>query len=573
MRRSSSERRRLRAPGFVEFVASLGFELSAAQVVLAHVAFDGWEPRDLGGTDRELARALFGDVDRVPALARAILVAVLGARSGKSLLASLRLLHLALTADLSRLAPGELAVGLVCAPDLRLARQTLRYVAGALRERMPGVLAAPPTADAVTVVRPDGRRVSIEALPASRGGSAVRGRSLVGAVLDESAFFLNEDGAYVVNDEEIFKAVTPRVVRGGQVLIVSTPWARSGLLFDLFDENHGRPASCLAAHGPTLVMRAGDPSIEAIVERERRRDPGNAAREYDAIFTDSSASLLSSADVQACVSKGVRERPPRPGVVYAMTLDVGLRNDATAICVFHAEEKDRGTGAPTLRMLAIDAIKILKPTPGRRVSLDDVEAAVAGLAIRYRVDRVCADLHFADALRPRLAQRGVGFVEASMSPSAQETRGKTLAALFSSHAVRLVDDPTLIGELQDLKVQRHAGGRTSIGAVGNRHDDAADVCLLAGEVMGGLPSCGGDAGRVEFRPGSLAWGEDGLSAHGGHWVKVHADGSEELAGVPAWAAGAEAEFEDLRAQGIHTPESIEFFRQRDGGLNMTPENS
>ena len=51
-------------------------------------------------------------------------------------------------------------------------------------------MVAAETADSVTIERPDGRRVVIECLPATRGGSAVRGRSLVGAVLDESAFFL-----------------------------------------------------------------------------------------------------------------------------------------------------------------------------------------------------------------------------------------------------------------------------------------------------------------------------------------------------------------------------------------------
>jgi hypothetical protein len=436
---------------------------------------------------------------------------------------------------------------------------------------MPRLLASPPTADAVLVQRPDGRRVSIEALPASRGGSAVRGRSLVGAVLDESAFFLNDDGAYVVTDEDTFKAVTVRVVRGGQVLVASTPWARAGLLFDLFDENHGRPTTALAARGATTVMRAGEPAIEAIVERERRRDPGNAAREYDAEFVDSSASLLSSEDVRACVDEGVRERPPRPDGIYAVLLDVGLRNDRTACAVVHVAEKSRGDGAPTLRQLVVDALRVLKPAPGRGVSLDDVERVVAGLVRRYRhVVGVFADIHFADALRPRFEQRAIKFVEMTMAPSAQENRAKSLAALVGSHAAKLLDDPDLVSELQDLKVQRHAGGRVSVGAIGKRHDDVADTMLLAvdGEVMGALPSCGGDAGRVEFRPGALRWGEEGLTAHGGRWVRVNADGSEELAGTPAWAEGAEQEFEELRAEGIYTPESMRFFHERDGGLNV-----
>jgi hypothetical protein len=557
--------------GFVAFAASLGVRLTAAQRVLALVAFDGWEPRDLGphhAADRQLARALFGPVDVVPPLARSVVVAVCGARSGKSYLGALRLLHAALAADLSQLAPGEEASGLVVAPDLRLARQCLRFAVGAVRERMPGALASPASADMMVLQRPDGRRVRLECLPASRGGGAVRGRSLVGAVLDEACFFRDESGAFVVNDSEVFRAIAPRIMRGGQLAILSTPWARSGITWELFDENFGRPTTALCVHAPTLTMRAGEPSIEAIVERERRRDPMNASREYDAEFVDSSASLLSSEDVRGCIDKGVRERPARPDVVYGLALDVGLRNDSSAALAFHVEEMDRGPGFPTLRMLVLDALKILKPAPGRRVSLDDVEDAVAGLAVRYRIPRLCADLHYADSLKPRLAQRGVGFVEASMSPSEQETRGKTLAGLFSSRAVRLLDEPTLVGELVDLKVQRHAGGRVSIGAVGKKHDDCADACLLAADVMQGLPACGGDAGRVEFRPGSLSWSDAGLDASGGRWVRVLADGREEMAATPPWAELADLEYEELRAQGVFTPESIQYFTARDGGLNV-----
>ena len=70
---------------------------------------------------------------------------------------------------------------------------------------------------------------TLEALPATRGGSALRGRSLVGAVLDEAAFFRDED--YSVNDAEIYRAVAPRILPEGQTIIASTPWAEGvGLL-------------------------------------------------------------------------------------------------------------------------------------------------------------------------------------------------------------------------------------------------------------------------------------------------------------------------------------------------------
>jgi hypothetical protein len=524
---------------FLDFVSRLGVALTRAQRVLALIAFDGLEPRDLVGDDREMARALIGDVDKIPALARAVLVAVCGARSGKSYLSALRLLHLAVTVDLQVLAPGEVAAGLVVAPDVRLSRQTLRYVSGACEHPSLARMVVAESADSVTVERPDGKRVAIEALPASRGGSAVRGRSLVGAVLDESAFFLDAELGHVVNDVEVYRAVMPRIVRGGQTLVVSTPWTRSGLLWELFQANARGHATAIAVTAPTLLMRDFDPAVVAVVQREHARDPANAAREYEASFVDSSASLLSSADVEACVEAGVASRPPRPDVLaasgYAVTVDVGLRNDSTVVMAGHVESRSR-EGAPVVRVLVVDACVILKPEPLRRVTIDQVEDAVAGVCGRYRVSAVHADIHLHDALAPRLQVRGIAYRELSMSPGAQETRAKTLAAMFSALAVRLVDEPTLASQLRELRVTRHAGGRVSVGAQGSKHDDAADALLLLAEVSGSLPACGGDAGRVEFREGRPHYTEEGIFG-GGSYVEVLADGSERPAAVPTWDSG------------------------------------
>jgi hypothetical protein len=546
---------------FVDFAQRLGVALTPAQRVLARVAFDGCAPKFLRGDERELARQLFGEVDEIPALALAVVVAVCGARSGKSYLSALRLLHLAVTIDLSRLAPGEVAAGLIVAPDLRLARQTLRYVSGACQHPSLARLVVAESADAVTLERADGRRVVIEALPATRGGSAVRGRSLVGDVIDESAFFYDADQGFVVADLEIYRAVTPRVIRGGQSLVVSTPWTRGGLLWELFSANHGKPTTCVAAHAPTLLMRDFDPTVAAIVERERLRDPSNAAREYDASFVDSSATLLSSQDILDCVEPGVASRPPRPDVVHAVTVDVGLRNDSTVVMAGHVESRSR-PGAPVIRVLVVDECRILKPQPLKRITIDQVEDAIVAVAGRYRASHVSGDIHMHDALAPRLQQRGIAYAELSMSPSAQETRSKTLAAMFSALAVKLVDEPTLVSQLRELRVTRHAGGRVSIGAQGSKHDDCADALLLLADVSAALPACGGDVGRVEFRTGGVRYDEEGIFG-GGHYVQVLEDGSEQLTETPEWDPFFDVYAAEMVAIGVSTP-AIERWKARGG---------
>ena len=189
----------------------------------------------------------------------------------------------ALGADLSALADNEQAVALAAAPDLRLSRLLIRYALGAAKS-VPSIarLIESETADGFLLRRPDGTLVSIEALPANRGGTALRGRSLVCAVLDEAAFLRDEN--YAVCATELFRAVAPRVLPGGMIVIITTPWSSSGLSYDEFIRNFGHPITAIACRASTSLMREDTPAILEMVERERLRDPDNAAREFDAEF-------------------------------------------------------------------------------------------------------------------------------------------------------------------------------------------------------------------------------------------------------------------------------------------------
>ncbi len=293
---------------FSSFMRATGFVPTPAQNVFVRVAFDGEEPGSLRGTDRELARQLFGcDVETIPRDARDVVCLVKGARIGGSRMAGIRLAHLALTVDLSTIAPGERAAAIAVAPDLKLAPQVLRFALGAL-ETTPALagLVGNVTESSFTVDRGNGRLVSIECLAASAGGRATRGRSLVGAVMSEGAFFKDREAA--VSDEEIFRSILPRLMPGGQLIIESTPYAEIGLLWELWEANFNQPDTCLAVHAPTLLMRDGDPRIAAHVARERKRDPENAEREFDARFLTAGSDLFfDPAAIDRCAALEVPE--------------------------------------------------------------------------------------------------------------------------------------------------------------------------------------------------------------------------------------------------------------------------
>lgn len=456
---------------FTAFVALLGVVLTPAQRVLCLVAFDGVEPRGLVGGERELARTLFGDVEEVAPLVRAVLCAVCGARGGKTYLASLRLLHLALTVPLGHMARGEQAFALFVAPDLRLARQGLRYALGAAQS-VPSIgrLLEDVGADGFTLVRPDGYRVRFEVLPATRGGSAVRGRNLVGAVLDECAFFRGDDA--VVNDVEVYRAIAPRVMPGGQLLIVSTPWTETGLLFDLFTANHGHPVTALAAHAPTTLLR-DDKHTHSMVERERANDPQNAIREFDACFVPGAGSqLFDPSAFDACVVDDaplVISRPDHCSIAAA--IDLGLRSDSSALAIVARK-------ASLFALLTVDE---LRPSKGCPLKPSEVCAAFAKTLDLYGVRRVVSDAHYVESAREHFGAHGIGVVDAPAGQQGKIDVHMTAKSIIHEGRVLMPPHRRVIEQLKAIRVRPLAGGGLQISSPrrAGAHGDIASAVVLA----------------------------------------------------------------------------------------------
>lgn len=489
---------------FIAFVKSLGVKLTPAQRVLVSVAFDGVDPCELKSgvlgligaqTDRSLARELFGDVETIPEEARNVFVAVCGARAGKSyVLSALRMLHLALTVSLDTLAPGEVASGIIVAPDLRLAQQTLRYVGGAIRS-MPqlATIVKSDKSGAIVLKRPDGRAVSIECLPATRGGSAVRGRSLVGAVLDEAAFFRDESS--VVNDAEIFKAVAPRIVAGGQVVIASTPWAETGLLYELFRTNHGSPSTAIAVHAPTTLLR-DDRKTRTMVERERQRDPENAAREFDAQFMAAGSGLFFDPTM---LEKSIGSVTKSQIKGYAAAIDLGFRSDSSAI-VLAAQLVDG--------RIAITESDELRPESGKPLVPSEVmESFATFLKARAGISEIVADAHYIESAREHAGKHGLSIADA---PSGQDGKVEVHLAvreLLNAGRLILPNDPRLLAQLKSIVSKPTAGGGLSISTPRRRgfgHGDLASAAILAAWRARDCVSAGGFWELTDEELGSAA---------------------------------------------------------------------
>lgn len=508
-------RRRLTEPAaamtFATFARRIGVKLTPAQRVLCAVAFDGADPIDLDPDDRELARQLFGSVDRFPESARDVVACIAGGRAGKTyVLVALRCLHLALTCDLSQLAPGEHAFGAIVAPDVRLAKQALRFVTGAAK-KVPSIARRieRDTAEELSIVRPDGQHVTVECLPATRGGSAVRARSYFFVGLDEAAFFYGDDG-YTITDEAIFSAAAPRVMPGGQLVMVSTPYLESGVLFEHFIRNHpnpavaidgetrkGEPTDAIAIHAPTLLLN-DRPKIRRAVEREYGRDPDRAAREFGGRFVARGTSrFFDPGAIKAASVDRPADLEPRPELPAFAAIDPAFTRDASAMVVLRYEgEKIR-----------VATIVERRPESGKPLKPSVVIGELCDIAIMHGVTTLWSDCHYAETVREVAEARGLAvrsppggqFGKAIMFQRARAGINEGRIELSAHHGA-------LVGQLAEVLGRAMPGGGFSVTSPRRKgsHGDIASAFALASwvaEETRRLASYGKGGGRVMILTG------------------------------------------------------------------------
>ncbi len=458
---------------FTSFARAVGVTLTPGQRVATRVAYDGLDPRELEEDEREIARTIFGDADVIPPEARHVFAAVCGARSGKSyVLGALRALHLALTVPIATLGPGELAAGVIVAPDLRLARVVLRYVRGLVR-RVPALArrVTSETADGFVIKRPDGVEVEIRCLPATRGGSALRGRSLIFALLDESAFFRDE--SFSVNDVEIVRAVAPRIVPGGQLLILSTPWLEQGVLYELWRRNFGTPTDAIVAHAPTLVMR-DDAHTRSFVARERARDPENALRELDAQFLGGGASALFDA---TSIANAVDSSRPlviarKVNMLTAAGGDLALVRNSSALAI---------VGRCGERYELLELVEH-RPAKGQPLKLSAVIGDFATVLDRHELRHFMADGHQREAAREWCDEHEVAIDDAPEGSAGKWEAHQHLATLFREGRFTMPRHPRLEAQLRAVVAVPIAGGGYRISSP--RRPDGSHGDLVSAVVLG-----------------------------------------------------------------------------------------
>jgi hypothetical protein len=470
-----------KAIGAYAFIRTvLGVRLTSGQAALVKVMADRIDPIDLDADqERDAAAVMFGaEVDRIPPDARRVCTVVAGRGSSKSYLTALLALYYAITSDLSMLAAGEHGHAIVIAPTRALARQILNYVKGAIDDNatLRGMVTRT-TQHEIELKRPDGREVTICIVPADKGGSSARGKSIVFGCLEETAFFESEGAAVV--DKDLLRAIKPRLLPGAPVFVISTPWAKRGLLWTLFDRNWNGPRDSIVAWAAsTLLLNLK--RVRTAVAAEWQADPDNARIELGSLdgkegpqFQDDSTSQYFGSDL---IAQSVIDDPPE-GVTYERKVaacDLAFKADGSALAIVGVR--------PDGTTIALDTLE-LKPNKRKGLLPSAVIADFASVLKKHGIPEVFADSHSREAAREEFAKHGITLRDAPNSHNRANTEcHATVRGLFLEGRIKIpTREQALLRQLREITAKPLEGGiiKFSKPRRAGEHGDLGSAFILA----------------------------------------------------------------------------------------------
>lgn len=418
--------------------------------------------RDERATFRELTQLNDEPGERVDEL-----VVVAGRRGGKSRAISVLAAYVAALCDhRDHLVHGERGVVVVIAADQRQASVVFEYIVATLegskrlRQRIKSQ-----TSDSIVL----DNAISIEVRAASY--RRLRGPTYVCAIGDELAFWQTDADSSANPDSAIVDAIRPGLsTTGGMLCMISSPYARRGLLHDMYRRYFG-PANTdrriLVAQAPSKQL---NPTLsDDVIRRAMERDPIAASAEYGAQFRSDIESFINRDVVEAAVVSGSYELPFVNAIRYVAFVDPsGGSVDSMTLGIAHREGE----------RIILDAVRERRPP----FSPDSVVQEFSALLKSYNVSTVKGDRYAGQWPIERFHTYGIAYRVSDLAKS-----DIYLAALpmINSGRIELLDNQRLVTQLCSLERRTARGGRDSVDHPPNSHDDlinaAAGALVLAAQ--------------------------------------------------------------------------------------------
>ncbi len=402
-------------------------------------------------------------------------------RAGGTLFAAALGLHAALADYRDRLGPGEVATVGMIAADRRQARGLMNYVKGLIADSP--VIGAEVTGDTTETVS-FAHRSLLEVHTTSF--RSTRGYSYAAVILDELAYFRDDFSANP--DRELIRAVRPGLANlKGRLLGLSTPHARRGHLFAMWQQHYGKASDVLVIQAKHSQL---NPTIDAaVIDRALAEDPEAARAEWFGEFRGDVSQWLADELIDAALEgrTGGSKRQEEAFVDVS-----GGRHDASCLAVAHGEDVSAPAGKRAPLRLVLDVLEHVRAPHDPSTVVE----RFAQILKDRRIPRVTGDRHAGEWTAAAFRECGIEYLSSELDKSSIYL--ECLPA-FAERRVAIPNDRRLVTELRMLERRPRAGGKPDmIDHPPNAHDDAANA------------ACGA-LWLAASRPGALIFNEELLA--------------------------------------------------------------
>jgi len=353
-------------------------------------------------------------------------------------------------------------------------------------------------------MKPTGKpKASLISLAGGCSSNALRGRNAIVVIMDEMAFFIDNGGRF--SGDEVYKALNPSTAsfgNDGKTLLLSSPYAKYGKFWDRFNESFNEPDVTLMFKMYTPML---NPTIQsAILKAARRRDRISFLGEYGGEFSDAvTAWIDDESEFRKCISPRQPVSRGIPDVEYYVGVDLGFKNDGTAIAIVHDDGK----------RIVLDYADVWysgqsdvwefdnsiysgcrKYAAGELIKMEDIVIELKELHRWFPMKKGILDQHNGYALAELLCKNGLKQFEMEHFTDIKITEVfQVVKTLYAEQLIDLYDHPVLIPEMLTLEAERKAKDKIFVRKPNRRgaKDDISDAfsraCWLCFQNRHGKP--------------------------------------------------------------------------------------
>jgi phage terminase large subunit-like protein len=336
-------------------------------------------------------------------------------------------------------------------------------------------------------------KASLISIAGGCSSNSLRGRNGIVVIMDEMAHFIDNNGRF--SGSEVYRALTPSIAnfrRDGKIICISSPYAKFGSFYERYVQSYQEKDFTLMFKMYSAMVNPTIPS--EILRAARRRDRVGFTCEYGGEFSDTvTAWIEDESEFKKCVVDRAMSTRGVHDVQYYVGVDLGFKNDGTAVAVVHRDDK---TGKIVLDYANVwysgssdiwEFDDSIYRSCGKYKMLDlirmsDMVDELVEINTWFPTREGIFDQHNGYGLAELLASKQLKqfkmehFSDTLISDVYQLTK-----RLYSENLIEVPNHPVLVSEMFTLEAEKKAGQKVIVRQPNRRgaHNDISDAFVRA----------------------------------------------------------------------------------------------